>query len=502
MNSAGSGSHRRILRNTTIIASASMLNIVAGFLRMKVAAVLLGPAGVGLIGLFQNFVATAASFASLGLPTVGTREIAASLGEADAAPLAVARKSLMAAAAGLALLGMAISWLLRGWIAERLLGQPAYAGAIGWLSIGVALTVYAGGLAACLNGLQRIGDLARLGIASGVLALVAGIGFLQFLGAKGILLFVLAIPAANVLVGQWLVSRATAGSAAEVTMREMGGQWRSMLRLGLAVVVASGSFGLAQLVVRSMVARELGAVPLGHFHAAWTISVTYAGAIFQAMGTDYFPRLSACGNDIERRNRLVGEQVEVLLLLAAPVLLAILTLAPWIVRFAYSPEFSESAGLLRWQVIGDLLKLAGWPIGFIFLAGGDSRKYVAIELAASATFVAATWLLLPHAGLKATSLGFVAMNLAYLGIALAMASGRDRFAWSRHHRNRFLLLLAAALLVLSAARASQPVAMGLGTLATAAFGIDGVRRMAAMTGLDGTLGRLSAACRRWLGRGS
>lgn len=47
MNSAGSGSHRRILRNTTIIASASMLNIVAGFLRMKVAAVLLGPAGVG-----------------------------------------------------------------------------------------------------------------------------------------------------------------------------------------------------------------------------------------------------------------------------------------------------------------------------------------------------------------------------------------------------------------------------------------------------------------------
>ena len=195
----------------------------------------------------------------------------------------------MAAAAGLALLGMAIFVVAARWIAERPSGNLHGAGAIGWLSIGVALTVYAGGLAACLNGLQRIGDLAASGSPPGVLAL-AGIGFLQFLGRKGILLFVLAIPAANVLVGQWLVSRATAGSAAEVTMREMGGQWRSMLRLW-------PRGGRRQWLVRPRAtgravdgrAREaLGATLLGHFHAAWTISVTYAGAIFQAMGTDYF----------------------------------------------------------------------------------------------------------------------------------------------------------------------------------------------------------------------
>lgn len=500
MKGKATASYRRIVETTTVIAGASAFNIAASFVRMKLAAVILGPAGVGLIGLFQNLIATAASISSLGIATIGTRKIAEALDDPASRSMAVARKSLAIGAAVLAILGMVVVWLFRVRIASQLLGDPVHAGAIGWLSIGVALTVYAGAQTAYLNGLQRIGDLARLSIASGLLALVAGIGFLWLLGPKGIVLFVLTIPAANFLVGLWLVSRVPVVPSGRILVREMGVEWRGMLRLGLAVVAASASFSLAQLVLRSLVARDLGTDALGHFHAAWTISVTYAGFIFQAMGTDYFPRLAACGTDNERRNRTVGEQAEVLLLLAAPILLAILTLAPWVVKLAYSAEFAESAGLLRWQVLGDLLKLAGWPIGLIFLANGESRKYMAVEIAASATLVVATWLLLPHFGLQSTSLGFVAMNLVYLILALAIASTRNGFAWPAGVRNRLLVVLAIAIAILLLSRWSPAASLAIGVCATLVLAFDGARRMAAMADLGGSLGKIAAQCRRWLGR--
>ena len=69
-------SYRQILRSTSIIGGASVINILIGLVRVKVAAVLLGPAGVGLMGLFSNLIATAANVAALGMGTVGTRQIA------------------------------------------------------------------------------------------------------------------------------------------------------------------------------------------------------------------------------------------------------------------------------------------------------------------------------------------------------------------------------------------------------------------------------------------
>lgn len=63
--SAAGKSYRWILRSTFIIGGASVINILIGLVRVKVAAVLLAPAGAGLIGLFVNLIATAANVTAL-----------------------------------------------------------------------------------------------------------------------------------------------------------------------------------------------------------------------------------------------------------------------------------------------------------------------------------------------------------------------------------------------------------------------------------------------------
>ena len=59
------------------------------------------------------------------------------------------------------------------------------------------------------------------------------------------------------------------------------------------------------------------------------------------MGTDYYPRLTATIHDPVATNRLVNEQTEVALLLAGPVLLAMLALAPWGMAMNEHVRFEE-----------------------------------------------------------------------------------------------------------------------------------------------------------------
>ncbi|MCB1507177.1 MAG: O-antigen translocase, partial [Hyphomicrobiaceae bacterium] len=69
-------SYRTILRSSSIMGGASVINVLIGLLRMKLVAVLLGPAGIGLIGLLQNLMQAASGVAAMGLGTVGVRQIA------------------------------------------------------------------------------------------------------------------------------------------------------------------------------------------------------------------------------------------------------------------------------------------------------------------------------------------------------------------------------------------------------------------------------------------
>lgn len=58
-------------------------NIVIGLAHTKVAALLLGPLGIGEIGLFLNLVQFIATIGALGLGTSAVRQIAEAIGQGN-----------------------------------------------------------------------------------------------------------------------------------------------------------------------------------------------------------------------------------------------------------------------------------------------------------------------------------------------------------------------------------------------------------------------------------
>lgn len=488
-------SYRQILRSSSIIGGASVINILVGLLRMKIAAVLLGPAGVGLIGLFTNTLATAVGVAGLGLGTVGTRQIAEAAGQNDPRQVWRVRRALFWLTLVLAVLGGLVFWLLRGVLAERVLGDASQAGALGWLSIAVALGVAAGSQSALLNGMRRIGDLARVSVWSGVWSTAAAVAALWWWGSGGIIAYVLAAPIASFLLGHWYVLRLPRSRPTHDERTELSFEWRTMLQLGLAFMVAGLAGTVGQLAVRSLVQRQLGADALGHFQAAWAISMTYIGFVLGAMGTDYYPRLTAVIRDHDAVNKLVNEQTEVALLLAAPVLLAMLALAPWVIRALYSTEFAGAVEVLRWQVMGDVLKIASWPLGFILLASGAGRAFMCSEWLAIGVFVVLTFLLLPLMGIVATGMSFLGMYVIYLALVWTLAVRRTRFAWTGAVKKHALLILSSGLAINTLAWASEWAAACAGVLLAAGWSVFALLRLARAGGLKGPVGKLADATR-------
>ena len=67
---------------------------------------------------------------------------------------------------------------------------------------------------------------------------------------------------------------------------------------------------------------------MGLYNAGYMITLTYAGMVFSAMESDYFPRLSGVNQDIKATNETVNKQMEVSLLLLSPMLAALIMSLP------------------------------------------------------------------------------------------------------------------------------------------------------------------------------
>lgn len=486
-----SNSYRQILRSSSIIGGASVINILVGLLRMKVAALVLGPAGVGLVGLLQQLMGTASTIAGMGMSNAGTRQIAEAAGHEDRATIAAAQRALLWATMVLALAGALVLWLFRAPLASLILDDAGKAEPVGWLAVGVALSVAAGSQGAILNGLRRIGDLARISILSALISTLAAVPALLVWGEQAIMVLLLAPPIASFIFGHLYVARLPKEDLPPTSVSDLKPQWSALLKLGSALMLSGLVATAGQLAVRTLVQKELGAESLGYFTAAWTLSVTYIGFVLGAMGTDYYPRLTAVIHDKETANRLVNEQTEVALLLAGPVFIAMMGLAPWIIELLYSEAFAPAAEILRWQILGDILKIISWPLGFILLASGAGKTFILTESLGTGVFVLGVALGLPLFGVAATGMAFLALYLILLPLVWWLGGRLIGFRWSRSVRSQSVLVIGAALSVAFIANWSDLAGAATGLALATALGAWALIRLASASRAVGPLAPLA-----------
>ena len=153
-----------------------------------------------------------------------------------------------------------------------------------------------------------------------------------------------------------------------------------MVRLGVAFVVAGVMGSGTEMLIRAylnVVSGDLDVV--GLYNAGFLLTVTYAGMVFSAMETDYFPRLSSVNTDVAATNLTVNRQIEVSLLIVSPMLAVLIIGLPVLIPLMFSAKFLPMVGMAQIAVFSMYIKAISLPISYITLAKGDSVGYMVLE---------------------------------------------------------------------------------------------------------------------------
>jgi antigen flippase len=433
-------SYSQILRSSALIGGSAAVNTAAAVLRAKAMALLLGPAGVGLMGLYGSILDLTHSIAGLGINSSGVRQMAEAAGSGDNSRVsrtaAVLRRTSVAlgVAGGLFLLAFCRP------IAIWTFGSENFAAPVALLSVAVLFRLISGGEGALIQGMRRIGDLARIGVLSAAAGTVLTVTLVYLMRERGVVPSLVASGAVALLITCWY-GRKVNIPRTRVSASEVREEASALLKLG-AVFMVSGVLSTgAAYAIRILVRDSLGFEAAGLYQAAWTLGSLYVAFILQAMGSDFYPRLTGLVNDHPECNRVVNEQAHVSMLLAGPGLIATLTFAPIVVALFYDRTFVGAVQPLRWICMGMALRIIAWPMGYIVVAKGARRTLIWTEVAAVIVHLGMAAFLMRPFGLAGAAMGFFALYVWHGALMYWIVRRWTGFRWSAANRRTGLLFV-------------------------------------------------------------
>jgi antigen flippase len=422
-------SYRQILKSSALIGGSSIVAIAIGMVRTKAMAVLLGPAGFGLMGLYTSIADFTRSVAEFGINGSGVRQIAEAAGSGEEERIARTAFVLRRTAVVLGLIGAGMLVAFSGLASQLTFGDEGRAGAVAVLGLAVFFRLVADGQGALIQGMRRIGDLAKMGIFGAIFGAIASVALVYLLGEDGVEFAVVAV-AATGLAFSWWYSRKLEVCAPKMSIADVREEASALLKLGFAFMASGILMMGASYAVRTIVLRTEGLDAAGLYSAAWTFAGLYVNIILQSMGADFYPRLVAAVNDHPKCNRLVNEQTAVSLLLAGPGVIATLTFAPIVIPLFYSAEFADAAEVLRWICLGIAIRVITWPIGYIIVAKNNRLIFLATEVAWTAVNVGLTWACVTAFGLNGAGIAFFASYVFHGIMIYPIVRSISGFSWT------------------------------------------------------------------------
>jgi len=403
-------SHKQILKSTGIVGGAQLFSIIIGIVRTKVIALLLGPTGIGLIGILQTTTDLVRNATGFGINFSGVKDVAEAFVTEDQQQIAKTIVILRSWAIGTGLLGMLITIVMCIPLSNYSFGNDSYALSIAIISVTLVITSISSSQIALLQGLRQIGQMAKATIYGAFLSTFITLPLYWRFGIDGIVPGIILTALISLLVS-WLFARKIKIEKPILSFTDkVKGGW-SMAQLGFLIVISGFIATATMYVVRAFIVSKMNIESVGYFQAAWMIANMYINIVLNAMLADFFPRLSAINKDNIASNKLINEQLEMALVVGSPMIIALIAFAGIAMQVLYSSDFAIAIPVLQWQMAGSFIVLILWPLGVMFLAKNKGLFSIIIN-----TVWSATYLLLIFFGWE--YFGFNILGIAYFVAAL------------------------------------------------------------------------------------
>lgn len=437
-------SYRQAFKATSLFGGVQVFNILIGVIRSKFIAVLLGPAGMGIVGLLTSTTGMIAGLTDFGLRTSAVKNVAEANAQQDEQRIGVVVTTLRKLVWITGLLGTFVTLLLAPWLSELVFGNREYTYVFMFLSVTLLFTQLSAGQNVILQGTRKLAYLAKASVLGALFGLVVTVPLYFLFGLKGIAPAIIIVSIVTLTLS-WYFARKVEIKKTHLPLKEVWKEGKGMLQMGFLLSLSGLITMAVAFLTRIYIGRVGGIDEVGLFTAGFTIIVSYVGLVFSAMATDYYPRLSGIAHDNRLAKTTINHQAEIAILILAPLLMVFFVFIDWGVLLLYSYQFLPINEMIRWAALGMFFRAFSWSIAFLYLAKGASKLFFINELMANTYILAFNIIGYKLWGLGGLGVAFLLSYIAYSIQVYIICRRKYMFGVDKTFMKVFLLQLTCAI---------------------------------------------------------
>lgn len=400
--------YNHIVKYTGFLGLIQALTMLVSVVRNKLAAVLLHTTGVGLSSLFYTLIGFLHQISNLGISFSSIKEIAEYYGQGDRGKILRQVEVVRTWGIWTGLSGTLLCLLFSPFISWVVFKDMSHISQICLLSPAIGFMSVTVGELSILKAVRRLKRVAVISVLSAVVTLLLTVPFYYFWGIWGIVPALL-VSTFGTMVMHLALSLPVFPWRVDLRSKDYLKKGESLIRLGVPYILA-GTANISIALGISLFIAGVGSLSdVGLYGMGYNLVFTYAGVVFTAVDTDYFPRLSSVNADRVRMNLIINRQIKVCALLMSPFLVVFTLSMPLVVRLLYTSAFLPMVGMAICASLHMFFKAMTLPVAYISLAKGDALTYLCMEVVYDIVMAALV------------GIGYFYWGILGTGVALALA---------------------------------------------------------------------------------
>jgi polysaccharide transporter, PST family len=372
-----------LIKTSLWTATSTIVKILAGFVINKVIAVYVGPSGLAVVGQLQNFIAMSTTLSN-GAIAQGVVKYTAEY-KSIREKQKIFSSSLIISLASSFFVSFVLISLSQYW-SELILKNIKYDSVFIVFGVTVLLFSLNTILMSILNGQKEIKKYVIVNMASSLVALLLTsfliiqwglIGALYALVINQSIIFFVTL--AFVIKSKWFKLKYFTHGVDKDSFFKLS-------KFALMAVTTVLTVPVSHLIVRNYMGENLGWDEAGYWQGIWYISGIYLMIITTSLNVYYLPRLSEIKDKSELKQEVLAGY-KLIMPIAILLALSIYLLKEYVILVAFSESFMPMVDLFLWQLVGDVIKIASWLLGYITLAKAMTKTYISLEIFGSLSFI-------------------------------------------------------------------------------------------------------------------
>ncbi len=399
-----------LIKTSVLTAISTVITVISAFVVNKVLAVYVGPSGLALVGQLKDFVTMITTFSN-GAISQGIVKYTAEY-ETIEEKQKVFSTSIIISLVCSTIISILL-FIFNEYLSVRILKDIQYGSVFIVFGLTIFLFALNAILMSILNGQKEIKKYVLANIANSLVALFV----------TSILIFQLNIIGAlyALVINQSVVFFITLlfiikNSWFKIIYFRQGIDKETLVKLAkfsLMAITSAICVPISHIIIRNYIGENLGWDSAGYWQGIWYISSIYLMLITTSLSVYYLPKLSSIKDKIELKKEILNGY-KVIIPIVVVFACIIFLIKEYVIIIAFDEKFMPMLELFKWQLIGDVIKIAAWLLSYLMLAKAMTKSFIFTEIIFSTTFVVFSILMIDSFGLIGMTYSFVINYILYL----------------------------------------------------------------------------------------